>query len=180
MRAVFWPFLRPALRRVAPYMPAGDALVRNAVHAVRTHGPTTPGALVDLGSGDGVVVIECARQLPGWRFVGVEDNQWLVLASRWRSRGLPINYHTGDLYKHGWVVLVLMNVLLLTPSTDLSRYSVIFVCLVPSMLSGVEERALASAAPGTLLLSARFPLPNFKPIDVYAGGPVSGLWVYKV
>lgn len=48
------------------------------------------------------------------------------------------------------------------------------------MLDAVETRLRASAAPGTLVLSARFPLPTWTAIDVYGGGPVSGLWVYKV
>lgn len=82
-------------------MPAGDALLGNVVHAVGKHAGTNAGSLVDLGSGDGVVVLQCARQLAGWRFMGVENNLWLVLASRLRSRGLPIKYRCGDLYKHG-------------------------------------------------------------------------------
>lgn len=170
--ALFWPFLRPALRRVAPYMPAGSALVANVADAVGRYAPAQASArrvMVDLGSGDGVVVLECARRLaPDWgSFVGVENNLWLVLASRVRAWRMGVRervaFVTADLYRH-----------------DLARYDVTFVCLVPSMLPSVEERLVASAVPHSLVLSARFPLPTWIPEHVYAGDAVSGLWVYRV
>lgn len=86
--ALFWPFLRPALRRVAPYMPAGEALTTNTVRAItQLHLHSSNGRrMVDLGSGDGIVLLRAAMELPSdWTFVGVENNLWLVLASHLRA-----------------------------------------------------------------------------------------------
>ena len=39
--------------------------------------------MLDIGSGDGRLVVEAARM--GFRATGVELNRWLVYYSRWRT-----------------------------------------------------------------------------------------------
>jgi len=59
MCAVTLPFLLPAARRVClPYVPATDAQVHNVMSLVTA---CKSGRLVDLGSGDGRIVIEAAK-----------------------------------------------------------------------------------------------------------------------
>ncbi|XP_048580315.1 ATP synthase subunit C lysine N-methyltransferase isoform X2 [Nematostella vectensis] len=77
--AVTTPFVLPALRKVCvPYVPATDKQIVNVLRMCR------PGTLVDLGSGDGRVVIAAAKQ--GCQAHGVELNPWLVYYSRLQAR----------------------------------------------------------------------------------------------
>jgi len=58
--AVTLPFILPAARRVClPYVPATDAQVHNVMSLLTGF---KPGKLVDLGSGDGRIVIEAAKR----------------------------------------------------------------------------------------------------------------------
>lgn len=167
--AFAWPFLRPALNRFAPYMPAGSVLCGNVVHALRKHGMRTGNKrVVDLGSGDGEVVLWCLSRMEGSdiQWTGVEYNRWLNVIARLRCMRAGVSrrasFRTMDLYKY-----------------PLESVDAVFVCLVPAMLPRLEERLLKETKKGTLVLSARFPLPTMKPIEIMAGGPISGVWVYK-
>lgn len=67
----------------APYVPSHLRDVQQALTQLYSLGPED--CLVDMGSGDGVV-LKVARQ-QGARAFGVELNPLLVLLSRWRLRG---------------------------------------------------------------------------------------------
>jgi len=59
MFAVTVPFILPAARRVClPYVPATDSQLHNVMSLLAG---CKPGRLVDLGSGDGRIVIEAAK-----------------------------------------------------------------------------------------------------------------------
>ncbi|KAI4455343.1 hypothetical protein MML48_9g00008284 [Holotrichia oblita] len=71
------PFISPALRKIClPYVPATSSQIQNIFIALK--GRT--GNLIDLGSGDGRIVLEAAKH----KFVshGVELNPWLVIYSK--------------------------------------------------------------------------------------------------
>ena len=69
--------------------------------------------LVDLGSGDGVVVLELAKQFPEMSFHGVENNRALVYRAKYKAIGLSnATFECGDLFK-----------------SNLKGYDVIFICL---------------------------------------------------
>lgn len=76
--AMFWPFIAPAIRRhVLPYIPATPAQLNNVVAALetvpvatavaRTGCSTARRRMVDLGSGDGRLVVAAVR---GWASSG--------------------------------------------------------------------------------------------------------------
>ena len=67
----------------APYVPSKRRDVRRAFAELYTLGKRD--VLVDIGSGDGVVLREASRL--GARAVGYEIHPVLVLVSRWLSRG---------------------------------------------------------------------------------------------
>lgn len=80
MTALAWPFISPALRKhCLPYVPATDRQVANVLSLCRKSGAGGP--LVDLGSGDGRIVLAAAKQLQV-PCVGYELNAWLVWYSR--------------------------------------------------------------------------------------------------
>ena len=77
------PFVLPALRRVClPFVPATSSQLSNVRSALggRVSSPPGPGRLLDIGSGDGRIVIQSARD--GFQATGVELNRWLVYYSR--------------------------------------------------------------------------------------------------
>ncbi|XP_029796945.1 ATP synthase subunit C lysine N-methyltransferase isoform X5 [Suricata suricatta] len=79
--AVATPFLTPALRKIClPFVPATAKQIENVVKMLHCR----RGSLVDIGSGDGRVVIAAAKE--GFTAVGYELNPWLVWYSRYRAR----------------------------------------------------------------------------------------------
>nr|XP_039268236.1 ATP synthase subunit C lysine N-methyltransferase-like isoform X2 [Styela clava] len=71
------PFISPALRKFClPFIPATEAQVRNVISAL----PHRGGKLADIGSGDGRIVLEAARN--GFTASGYELNPWLVFYSK--------------------------------------------------------------------------------------------------
>ena len=77
------PFVLPALRRVClPFVPATPSQLNNVRSALqgRVRSPPAQARLLDIGSGDGRIVVQSARD--GFQATGVELNRWLVYYSR--------------------------------------------------------------------------------------------------
>ncbi|XP_068860148.1 ATP synthase subunit C lysine N-methyltransferase isoform X2 [Aphelocoma coerulescens] len=96
--AVATPFVTPALRKVClPFVPATAAQIQNVLKMLENRS----GSLVDIGSGDGRIVIAAAKK--GFQAVGYELNPWLVWYSRYRAwrDGVHQNtkFHISDLWK---------------------------------------------------------------------------------
>ncbi|XP_064409340.1 ATP synthase subunit C lysine N-methyltransferase isoform X3 [Latimeria chalumnae] len=78
--AVAVPFVTPALRKIClPFVPATSAQVENVLKMLQSR----TGSVVDIGSGDGRIVIAAAKQ--GFQAVGYELNPWLVWYSRYKA-----------------------------------------------------------------------------------------------
>uniref|UniRef100_A0A8C9J2Z4 ATP synthase subunit C lysine N-methyltransferase n=1 Tax=Panthera tigris altaica TaxID=74533 RepID=A0A8C9J2Z4_PANTA len=96
--AVATPFLTPALRKIClPFVPATTKQIANVVKMLHCR----RGSLVDIGSGDGRVVIAAAKE--GFTAVGYELNPWLVWYSRYRAwrEGVQdsAKFYISDLWK---------------------------------------------------------------------------------
>ncbi|OCT57205.1 hypothetical protein XELAEV_18003849mg [Xenopus laevis] len=96
--AVATPFVAPALRKLClPYVPATTTQVKNVLKMLRSR----TGIVVDIGSGDGRIVIAAAKE--GFQAVGYELNPWLVWYSRFRAWREGVHHHTrfyvSDLWK---------------------------------------------------------------------------------
>ncbi|XP_041331941.1 ATP synthase subunit C lysine N-methyltransferase isoform X3 [Pyrgilauda ruficollis] len=96
--AVATPFVTPALRKVClPFVPATAAQIQNVLKMLENRS----GSLVDIGSGDGRIVIAAAKK--GFQAVGYELNPWLVWYSRYRAwrDGVHQNtkFYISDLWK---------------------------------------------------------------------------------
>ncbi|XP_053807247.1 ATP synthase subunit C lysine N-methyltransferase isoform X2 [Vidua chalybeata] len=96
--AVATPFVTPALRKVClPFVPATAAQIQNVLRMLENRS----GSLVDIGSGDGRIVIAAAKK--GFQAVGYELNPWLVWYSRYRAwrDGVHQNtkFYISDLWK---------------------------------------------------------------------------------
>jgi protein-L-isoaspartate O-methyltransferase len=111
---------------------------------------TRPGDLVvDLGSGDGRIVIAAARKF-GARGLGVELDRALVAKSleNARSAGVSerVDFIEGDVL-----------------AADLSRASVVTVYLLPALMAKLQSRFIDELAPGTRIVSHAFGMAGWAP-----------------
>ncbi|XP_015264838.1 PREDICTED: protein FAM173B isoform X2 [Gekko japonicus] len=92
------PFITPALRKhCLPFVPATPKQIDNVLSVLKGRS----GSLVDIGSGDGRIVIAAAKV--GFKAVGYELNPWLVWYSRYHAwkAGVHHNakFYISDLWK---------------------------------------------------------------------------------
>ncbi len=183
LAALGWPFIAPALRRhCLPFVPASDAQVRHVVEALALPiAATKPAAahaaahaaqhtaaahqrtFVDLGSGDGRIVLAAGRALrrPG---VGVELNPWLVAYSTYKAwtgglRGVS-RFRVQDL----WAV-------------DYARYDDVVVFGVAEMMGELRGKLARELQPHARVIACRFQLPGAAPVAVIGEG-IEAVWVY--
>ena len=97
--AVAFPFVAPALRRVClPFVPATPAQIENVLKALSS--TSRSGRLVDIGSGDGRIVLAAADA--GFQAHGIELNPWLVAYSKVKAtvtRTPKATFARQDLFK---------------------------------------------------------------------------------
>lgn len=135
-----------APRKGSPYAPTkGDRR-----EAIFTFAAARPGELlVDLGSGNGAVLITAAER--GIRARGVEINPFWVWYSRRRIRRRGLGHLAavvrGDMFTH--------------PVADAG---IVFMYLVPDAMARLSGRLRREAAPGTRIISNCFPLPGWTPV----------------
>jgi protein-L-isoaspartate O-methyltransferase len=111
---------------------------------------TRPGDLVvDLGSGDGRIVIAAAQKF-GARGLGIELDAALVEKSVKAARAAgvedKVSFVQGD-------VLV----------ADISRASVVTVYLLPALMAKLQSRFMDELAPGTRIVSHAFTMTGWVP-----------------
>uniref|UniRef100_A0A7N8WZJ9 FATP synthase c subunit lysine N-methyltransferase n=1 Tax=Mastacembelus armatus TaxID=205130 RepID=A0A7N8WZJ9_9TELE len=116
------PFVAPALRKVClPFVPATSAQVENVLKVLRARS----GTLVDIGSGDGRIVIAAAKH--GFQASGFELNPWLVWYSRYKAwrEGVhrSTSFYISDLWK--------MDQLELKLAKELPRTAKVVACRFP-------------------------------------------------
>ncbi|XP_051904081.1 adenine nucleotide translocase lysine N-methyltransferase [Hippocampus zosterae] len=154
-------FRKVPLRLQVPYIPASRAQVRNVMALLRGR----KGVLVDLGSGDGRIVLEAHRQ--GFTSpVGYELNPWLIRLARfhaWRAgQHGNVSYRREDLWK-----------------VDLTECKNITVFLAPSVLSLLQKKMEAELPDDALVVAGRFPIPDWTPCRTEGHG-VDRAWAYNM
>ncbi|GMT19366.1 hypothetical protein PFISCL1PPCAC_10663 [Pristionchus fissidentatus] len=164
------PFVSPALRRVCiPYVPATPNQLANVTRALGRTGlnPKELSPLIDLGSGDGRVVLECAKM--GITSSGVELNSILVAYSKWSgfssrsSLAAPVSFRRKDIFK-----------------TDVAAYKTAVIFGAESLMGDLVPK-LGEMREGSRLLACRFPLPDneeWKMIEQIGEG-IDAVWVYS-
>ena len=134
-----------AAYRGSPYAPTKASRMAAVFAFAQSH----PGdLLVDLGSGNGGVLIEAARR--GIRARGVEINPFWVWYSRLRIRWHGLSHLAavvrGDMFVHP------------IPDAD-----IIFLFLVPGAMARLSGRLRHEAKQGTRIIANRFALPGWTP-----------------
>ncbi|XP_060940353.1 ATP synthase subunit C lysine N-methyltransferase [Limanda limanda] len=154
------PFVAPALRRIClPFVPATTAQVENVLQALRVRS----GSLVDIGSGDGRIVIAAAKH--GFQASGFELNPWLVWYSRYKAwrEGVhsSTSFHISDLWK-----------------VSFAQYSNVVIFGVPQMMDQLELKLARELPSSAKVVACRFPFPTWVP-EHTAGEGIDTVWVYN-
>jgi len=111
---------------------------------------TQPGDLVvDLGSGDGRIVIAAAQKF-GARGLGIELDEKLLEKSRHDARLAKVADRVS--FVHGDVLV-----------SDISKASVVTVYLLPSLIDRLQPRFVDELQPGTRIVSHAFAMAGWKP-----------------
>jgi len=105
--------------------------------------------VIDLGSGDGRIVIAAAQKY-GARAVGIELDGALVQKSREAARAAQVadkvSFIEGDVL-----------------ATDISKATVITVYLLPDLMRKLQSRFIQELAPGTRIVSHAFTMAGWAP-----------------
>lgn len=159
------PFILPALRRYClPYVPATPIQIEKILYHLRGR----QGKVVDLGSGDGRVVIAAAKE--GHYAVGYELNIWLVLYSRLKALLSGVHNQTEFHKKDLWKV-------------NVSEYENIIIFGVDTMMQPLGLKLLndlntsSRARTRYRIIACRFSFPQQTPTVIHQLGHNS-VWVY--
>jgi len=137
--------LQPA-KDAGPYVPSPQSVVSDMLRYAEV-GPND--FLIDLGSGDGRIVLTAAKVF-GARGFGVEIKDELVKQSNEAARkeGLAerVRFLKQDLFK-----------------TDLSQATVVTMYLLPDTVNLLKDKFLKELRPGTRIVSHDYPLSGWLP-----------------
>jgi methyltransferase family protein len=161
------------IKDAGPYVPSPQSVVSDML---RYADVSAEDFLIDLGSGDGRIVLTAAKVF-GARGFGVEIKDDLVKKSNEAAQkeGLAdrVKFLKQDLFK-----------------TDMSQATVITMYLLPDTVNLLKDKFLAELKPGTRIVSHDYPLTGWKAakyeqFDLEEKVNISGvtttiIWVYVV
>lgn len=131
--------------RVAPYAATPETVVKAMLEVARV-GPGD--TVVDLGSGDGRLVIAAAKEF-GARGFGVDIDPALVAYATRRAEEAGVSerarFYLRDLFK-----------------TDVAGASVVTIYLLPTIMDRVSAKLRAELAPGTRVVTHDYVLPGWR------------------
>lgn len=142
----------------APYAPTWLNVIRKAFQAIQL-GPSD--TLIDLGAGDGRIVLEAARC--GATAIGYELSpiMWAIAKLRIGRRG---SIRFGNFYKQ-----------------DLSQATVLFTFLMPKNMPRLKAWLAQQSIPrGKYALVYSFPLPNVEPEYIINVPQEGNIYIYDL
>ena len=129
-----------------PYVPSPSSVVADMLTLAEV-GPKD--FVIDLGSGDGRIVLTAAKVL-GARGFGVDINEKLVKEANQAARAQGVadraSFGTQDLFK-----------------TDIRKATVLTMYLLPNTVNMLKDKLLSELDPGTRVLSHDYPLVGWWP-----------------
>jgi precorrin-6B methylase 2 len=130
----------------APFITTPDEVVRRMLELAATRADDV---VMDLGSGDGRIVIAAARGF-GARAIGIELDRSLVEQSRRNARLAGVAGRVS--FVHGDVL-----------TADLSRASVVTLYLLPGLIGKLQPRFISELRPGTRIVAHAFGMAGWAP-----------------
>jgi hypothetical protein len=132
--------------QIPPFITTPDEVVERMLRLAAT-GPAD--TVIDLGSGDGRIVIAAAQKF-GARGIGIELDSRLIEKSRENARladvAERVSFVEGDVL-----------------ATDISQASVVTVYLLPFLIDKLQPRFQQELRPGTRVVSHAFGMVGWKP-----------------
>lgn len=104
--------------------------------------------IVDLGSGDGIILIEVAKR--GFKAAGIEIDLLIVRRSRKKIKQLGLDDKIEIKLNSFW-------------KTNVSGYNVVFLYGVTFIMRDLEEKLQKELKPGARVISNKFQFPTWKP-----------------
>ena len=150
--------------QIPPFITTPDEVVERMLRLAAT-GPGD--VVIDLGSGDGRIVIAAAKKY-GARGVGIELDSDLIKQAKKNAQKAgvadKVAFIQGDLFK-----------------ADLSDATVVTLFLSQSINQRIEPKLKRELKPGTRIVSHRFPMPpDWKPDkDIASHGTHVLLWTVR-
>ncbi len=138
-------------RTGGPYVPTPQVVVDEMLRIGKV-GPND--FVVDLGSGDGVIVLTAAQMLKARGF-GVDIDPALVKRSNdeAKKRGVAdrVSFQVQDVFK-----------------ADIGKATVVTLYLLPNMMINLRPKILSELKPGTRVVSHDYTFEDWTPDDQYA------------
>jgi hypothetical protein len=157
-----------------PYVPTPHAIADRMLTLAGV-GPND--YVMDLGSGDGRLVIAAVEKYKARGAAGIEIDASLVRQANVEAKlaGVAdrVRFVAGDLF-----------------AADVTPASVVTLYLLPGIMGDVAAKLRRELKAGTRVVSHDYPLPNWVPVDVITfdtaekvaitGTPRTVLWLYRV
>ncbi|KAH8340646.1 hypothetical protein KR059_003369 [Drosophila kikkawai] len=157
-------FVAPAFRRIClPYVPATTEQIQNVLSFLPKN---AGGKLLDIGSGDGRIVVAAAQHHRGLKTDGVELNPWLVYYSRLAALRHGVSKQTSFFRRDLW-------------KFDIKDYNFVVIFGVEQMMQDLEHKLIAECPHNTKIIACRFPLPSMQHAKIIEDG-VNTVWFYDL
>ncbi len=145
--ALLLPAVAPAQERFSPYVPSDQDNVERMLKLAKLHDNDV---VVDLGSGDGRIVLTAARMNRKLRGFGVDIDEKLVKQSNETAARRGVADRVQFFHRNVF-------------DTDLREATVIAMWLWPEMQRLLRPQILAQARPGTRIITNLWDIGNWPP-----------------
>ncbi|XP_023175633.1 ATP synthase subunit C lysine N-methyltransferase [Drosophila hydei] len=157
-------FVAPAFRKFClPFVPATTEQIQNVLQFLPR---STSGKLLDIGSGDGRIVVAAAQHAQGLKADGVELNRWLIYYSRLAALRHGVGQQTSFFRRDLW-------------KFNIKDYNYVVIFGVEQMMQDLEHKLIAECPQNAKIIACRFPLPQLQPARVIEEG-VNTVWLYDL
>ncbi|ALC47422.1 CG3337 [Drosophila busckii] len=157
-------FVAPAFRKFClPYVPATTEQIQNVLQFLPKN---ASGKLLDIGSGDGRIVVAAAKHVRSLKTDGVELNPWLVYYSRLAALRDGVSTQSRFFRRDLW-------------KFSIKDYNYVVIFGVEQMMLDLEHKLIAECSHNAKIIACRFPLPHLQPERTIEDG-VNTVWFYDL
>jgi SAM-dependent methyltransferase len=149
-----------AQERYSPFVPSEQANVDRMLQLANIRDGDV---IVDLGSGDGRIVLTAARANPTVRGIGVDLDEKLVEKSNAAAKAEGLADRVKFLHQNAF-------------DADLSQVTIIAMWLWPEVQHMLRPKIFKEARPGTRVITNLFEIGNWAPDQMDKDGPQVNLW----
>ncbi len=130
-----------------PYVKSDDESALQIIRMVKKYKGKR---LLDMGSGDGKLVILLAKE--GFNIDGIELNPLLVFRSRRAIKKAGVEKNARIFWGNFW-------------SFDVSNYDVVVLYVIKHIMPRLAKKLTTELHPGSYIVSNFFVFPGFKPVE---------------